>query len=112
MSVYYQVSVFYESATHPAADYSERRATHHDRETFEDPDDILPWLRKHLPVTEDTLKYGGKDAFRFRHGEEVMGRTFGYWCGPDRSGNRWYEWATVVVERVKNEPATYSEVVA
>lgn len=112
MSLYYQVTVFYESATHPGADYRDRRPTHHDRETFEDPEVILPWLRKRIHVTEETLKRGGREAFRFRHGEEVQGRTFGYWCGPDRDGNRWYEWATVVVERTENAPAAYPAVIA
>jgi hypothetical protein len=110
-SSYYQVTVFYESATHPGADLGDRQPTHHDQETFDPQDEILPWLQNHLHVTESTLKRGGREARRIRHGEEIEGRTFGYWCGPDRRGNTWYEWATVIVERIQTTPTAYPEVI-
>lgn len=110
-SSYYQVTVFYESATHPGADLSDRQPTHHVQETFDSQDEILPWLRNHLHVTEDTLKRGGREARRIRHGTELEGRTFGYWCGPDRRGNTWYEWATVLIEHINTTPAAYPEVI-
>lgn len=111
MNSYYQVTVFYESATHPGADPSDRQPTHHDQETFDSQDEIVPWLRKQIPVTETTLQTGGCEARRIRHGEELEGRTFGYWCGPDRRGNTWYEWATVVIERIETAPTAYPEVI-
>jgi len=111
MSTYYQVTIFYESASHPGADLHDRQPTHKVQEIFDQLDDIVPWLRKHVPVTEDTLKHGGCEACRIRHGEEVEGRTFGYWCGPNRRGQTWYEWATVVIERLDNNPTAYTTVV-
>jgi len=110
-SSYYKVTVFYESASHPGADLGDRQPTHRDQETFDSQDEILPWLRKHLHVTEDTLKRGGCEARRIRHGTELEGRTFGYWCGPDRRGNTWYEWATVTIEHIDTTPVAYPEVI-
>ncbi|MFC5133477.1 MULTISPECIES: hypothetical protein [Haloferacaceae] len=110
-SRYYQVTVYYESASHPGADPGDRQPTHHEQETFDTREEILPWLRNHIHVTETTLKRGGRAAYRIRHGEEIEGRTFGYWCGPDRRGTTWYEWATVTVERIQTTPTAYPEVI-
>jgi len=110
-SRYYQVTVYYESASHPGADPCDRQPTHHEQETFDTLDEILPWLRTHIHVTETTLRRGGREAYRIRHGEEIEGRTFGYWCGPDRRGNTWYEWATVTIEQIQTIPTAYPEVI-